>query len=287
MRSAEPDAETFEKLVAANDVDEIFSRHKNFEMTRSYFKDGEEIRTETNYRDADTYFWGYSDGSASLLKPDLIVYRDSSEQGSSYVTTICDTPETCASAFEYWKNSAIIFITETELLLETRDTGTGAFVAVTKISDPVLVEQVLTEHASRSGCEYAEGMSLRFEYTFDKETGDLLALDTFLTDAQGESTCYIRDSFAYNVEVYDPAAEGEPFAEYKTAAADPELSRTISVTFAPDTGKERTIVCDLPKAAWFYVFSDGQYVEEIYTDRACAQLFTTNDGTSDLELYVK
>ena len=52
------------------------------------------------------------------------------------------------------------------------------------------------------------------------ETGDLLALDTFLIDAQGESTCYFRDSYAYNVEVYDPAAEGEPFAEYKTANFD-------------------------------------------------------------------
>ncbi len=130
-------------------------------------------------------------------------------------------------------------------------------------------------------------MSLRFEYTFDKETNDLLAIDASLTDAQGKSVCGFRDSYAYNVEVYDPAAEGEPFAEYKTAAASPELSRTISVTFAPDTDNERTIVCDLPKAAWFYIFSDGQYVDDLYTDRACTQLFTESDGTSDLELYVK
>lgn len=287
LRSAEPDAETFEKLVAANSAEEVLSRHENFTMTRSVFRDDAEIYSAYEYRDADTYFWGYSDGSASLLKPDLTVLRDSSEQGSSYVTTIYDTPETCASTFEYWKNSVIIFIPETELLLETRDTGTGAFVAVTKTSDPVLVEQVLTEHASRGGCEYAEGMSLRFEYTFDKETGDLLALDTFLIDAQGESTCYSRDSYAYNVEVYDPAAEGEPFAEYKTAVASPELSRTISVTFAPDTGKERTIACDLPNAGHFRIICDGQYVKELYTDRACTQLFTTSDGVSDLELYVK
>ena len=287
MRSAEPDAGTFEKLVAANSAEEVLSRHENFTMTRSVFRDDAEIYSAYEYRDADTYFWGYSDGSASLLKPDLTVLRNSSEQGSSYVTTIYDTPETCASTFEYWKNSTIIYIPETELLLETRDTGTGAFVAVTKTSDPVLVEQALTEHASRGGCEYAEGMSLRFEYTFDKETGDLLALDTFLIDAQGESTCYSRDSYAYNVEVYDPAAEGEPFAEYKTAVASPELSRTISVTFAPDTGKERTIACDLPNAGRFRIICDGQYVKELYTDRACTQLFTTSDGVSDLELYVK
>ena len=130
-------------------------------------------------------------------------------------------------------------------------------------------------------------MSLRFEYTFDKETNDLLAIDASLTYAQGKSVCGFRDSYAYNVEVYDPAAEGEPFAEYKTAAADPELSRTISVTFAPDTGKERTIACDLPNAGRFRIICDGKYVEELYTDRACTQLFTTSDGVSDLELYVK
>lgn len=285
MRSAEPDAETFEKLVAANSAEELLSRHENFTMTRSVFRDDAEIYSAYEYRDPDTYFWGYSDGSASLLKPDLTVYRNSSEQGSSYVTTIYDTPETCASTFEYWKNSAIIYIPETELLLETRDTGTGAFVAVTKTSDPASIEQALLEQGV--SYEYTEGMSLRFEYTFDKETNDLLAIDASLTDAQGKSVCGFRDSYAYDVEAYDPAAEGEPFAEYKTAAADPELSRTISVTFAPDTGKERTIVCDLPKAAWFSIFSDEQYVEELYTDRACTQLFTTSDGVSDLELYVK
>ena len=285
MRSAEPDAETFEKLVAANSAEEVLSRHENFTMSRSVFRDDAEIYSAYEYRDADTYFWGYSDGRASLLKPDLAVYRESSEQGSSYGTIIYDTPETCASTFEYWKNSVIIIIPETELLVETRDAGTGAFVAVTKTSDPVLVEQTLLEQGIAD--EYTEGMSLRFEYTFDKETGDLLALDTFLIDAQGESTCGFRDSYAYNVEVYDPAAEGEPFAEYKTAATDPELSHTITLTFAPDTDNERTIACDLPNAGRFSIICDEQYVEELYTDRACTQLFTTSDGVSDLELYVK
>lgn len=130
-------------------------------------------------------------------------------------------------------------------------------------------------------------MSLRFEYTFDKETNDLLAIDASLTDAQGKSVCGFRDSYAYNVEVYDPAAEGEPFAEYKTAAADPELTRSITLTFAPDTDNERTIVCGLPKASYFSIVHNGEYAEEIYTDRACTQLFTESDGVSDLELYVK
>ena len=56
MRSAEPSVAAFEELVAASSGNEVLSRHENFKMTRATFRDGEEILTETNYRDAGVYF---------------------------------------------------------------------------------------------------------------------------------------------------------------------------------------------------------------------------------------
>lgn len=287
MRSTGPDAETFEKLVAASDGNEILSRHKNFELIRTIFKDGEEILTVTNYRDADTCFWGGSDGRDMLCQADVLVDRELYDEKFVYIKTIFDSSEACQGFFEDSRNAALIIVPEEEPLLKTKDTGDGRFTAVTEIRDSELVRQLLAEAEPVGGCTFAEGMSLRYEYTFDKESSDLLSIDCFLTDAEGESTLYSRDSYAYDMEDYDPAAEGEPFAEYKAAVAVPELSRTITVTFAPDTDKERVIVCDLPKAAYFYIFSDEQYVDDIYTDRACTQLFETSDGVSDLELFVK
>ena len=285
----EPDeaAATFEALVAANSAEAVLSRHENFTMSRSHFRDDAEIYSEYEYRDADTYFCSFSDGSATLLSADLNVFRALNEQGLFFYTVIYDTPEACASTFEDWKNSIIIFIPETELLLKTRDDGDGVFVAVTKESNPTTVEQQLMEKDFRGGYEYAAGMSLRYEYTFDKETGDLLASDTFLVDAEGESALYYRDSYAYDVEAYDPAAEGQPFAEYDAAVKDPEHSKSVTVVFGPDTDEERLVEYCLPNYSYLFVVCNGQSVKTVYTDRACTQLYESSNSVSELELFVR
>lgn len=288
MQPKEPDAATFEKLVAANAGNEILSRHNNAEMTRATFRDGEEILSEINYRDAGIYIWRCSDGVAMLHMANTWVNRSAEgEGGKEYCETIFDTLEAAESAFADARDEALIIMPEEEPLQETFTTEDGRFVAVTEISDAELVGYLLEETESLGGYAYAEGMSIRFRYTFDAESGDLLRMEAFLTDADGVSELWQDASYAYDVEAYDPAAEGEPFAAYFTASTDPELSRTIIVTFAPDTENERVIGCNLPKNARFSIFCDEQYVEEIYTDRACAQLFEGSDGMSNLELYVK
>ena len=106
---------------------------------------------------------------------------------------------------------------------------------MTEESDPELVAWALSENLFAGGYEYAEGMTLRYEYTFDAETQDVLGIYTELTDAEGEVLLTQEDRFTYDIEPYDPFAEGEPFAEYEAAARDPEQSRTITVVFDPDT----------------------------------------------------
>lgn len=205
-------------------------------MTRSTCRDEEEIFTETSYRDADTYFWGRSNGSAMLRRADLWVDRDPENEGvGTYIETIFDSEEAVQGAFAYALDSAPVLLPETEALLETADTGDGRFVAVTEESDPELVAWALSENLFAGGYEYAEGMTLRYEYTFDAETQDVLGIYTELTDAEGEVLLTQEDRFTYDIEPYDPFAEGEPFAEYEAAARDPEQSRTITVVFDPDT----------------------------------------------------
>ncbi len=287
MEAAEPDAETFKALVAANTGSAILSRHASFGIERSTFRGGDEILTETSYRDADTYFWGYSNGRAMLRKADLWVNREENDGDFSYVETIFDSDEAAQEAFALALDSAPVLLPETEELLETIDTGDGRFVAATQESDPETIAWSLSQTLFAGGYEYAEGMTLRYEYTFDTQTQDLLSIHTELTDADGAVLLTQEDSCAYDVEVYDPFAEGEPFAEYEAAARDPEQSRTITVVFDPDTENERGMDCVTPRNAYFNVFVNGQYVEQLYIDRECTQPFTGSDGVEDLVLYVK
>lgn len=288
MDPAEPDAATFEVLVAANTGSAILSRHASFSTDRSTARDGEEILAETSYRDADTYFWGFSDGRAMLRQADLWVDWAAKGEGvEAYTETIFDSVEAAQEAFAYALDSASVILPETETLLETVDTGDGRFVAITEESDPATVAWTLSANLPAGGYEYAEGMTLRYEYTFDTNTRDVLNIRTELTEVEGETLLTQEESFAYDVEAYDPFAQGEPFAEYEAAATDPKQNRTIAVVFDPDTENERGVEYVLPNHAFFSVFLNGQYVEQLYTDRECTQLFEGSDGISDLQLYVK
>ena len=288
MDPAEPDAATFEALVAANTGSAILSRHASFSTDRSTARDGEEILAETSYRDADTYFWGFSDGRAMLRQADLWVDRAAKGEGvEAYTETIFDSVEAAQEAFAYALDSASVILPETETLLETVDAGDGRFVAITEESDPATVAWTLSANLPAGGYEYAEGMTLRYEYTFDTNTRDVLNIRTELTDAEGVILLTQEESFAYDMEAYDPFAQSEPFAEFEAAATDPKQNRTIAVVFDPDTENERSVEYVLPNHAFFSVFLNGQYVEQLYTDRECTQLFEGSDGISDLQLYVK
>lgn len=195
--------------------------------------------------------------------------------------------EATQTAFAYTLDNAPIVLPETEILLKTVDAGDGRFVAVTEESDPEMVAWTLSANLPSGGLEYADGMTLHYEYTFDAETQDVLGIRTELTDAEGAILLTQEDRFAYDVEAYDPFAEGEPFAEYESAARDPEQSRTITVVFDPDTENERSVEYVLPQHTYFNIWLNGQYVEQAYTDRECTQPFEGSDGVSDLELYVR
>ena len=285
--SAEPDAETFKALVAANTGSAILSRHASFGTTRSTFQGGEEILTETSYRDADTYFWGFSNGRAMLRKADLWVDREATDGDFYYVETIFDSEEATREAFAFALDSAPVLLPETEVLLETVDAGDGRFLAVTRESDPETIAWSLSETLFAGGYEYAEGMTLRYEYAFDAQTQDLLSIHTELTDADDAVLLTQEDNCAYDVEDYDPFTDGEPFAQYEADVRDPEHSRTVTVVFDPDTENERAMDCVQPRSAVFSVFLNGEYVKQVYTDPECTQPYENGDGTEDLVLYVK
>lgn len=282
-QNAEPDAETFEALVSAANGRSTLARHENYQRNYSLFHDEEEIFTIYLYMDADTYMCSNAYESATLSRADLLVLRFD----DAYLVDIFDSVMTPLQRFMDVKNRELISINAGEHLLETKEAGDGLFVAVTEIDDPETVEGMMADSAPYGGYEYADGMILRSKYTFDIESSDLLCMETFLVDTEGEIHTFQVVRMEYDVADYDPAAEGEPFADYFAAIADPERSRTISVVFNADTWREYTVDCVMPRKCYFSILRGDEFVEHYYTDRECTQLYESGSGATHLVLYVK
>ena len=163
-------------------------------------------------------------------------------------------------------------------------TSNKQFIAVTEISAKEYVEIEL-EGYTDDGTKYEEGMRIRYSYIFDKDTKELLQIDSTLFFPDDSTRDLGPIKYSYNVEFQDPF-EMEENWEYVTAAKDQTLSRTIKVTYGPSTDNEQTMEYTIPKEYPFYIFTDN-YVSEIYLNQDCTEPFDTSADTGEnLELYV-
>ena len=128
-------------------------------------------------------------------------------------------------------------------------------------------------------------MRIRYNYIFDKDTKKLLQIDSTLFFPDDSTRDLGPIKYSYNVDFADPL-EMEDNREYVAVAQDPTLSRTVKVTYDPNTNQEQTIDYTIPKDYSFYIFTD-HYVYEIYLDRDSTEPFEMSADTGEnLELYV-
>ena len=285
--TSEPDAETFGALMSDYTTETVLARHQSWQRVLYIYKDEEPVYGMYNYDDAENCMQIYTNGYAALSRPDLRVDWFAQEEGYYYNQILFDTMEVCQEMFRLSSEGPIVSLPEGEVLIETIDAGDGLFVGTTEISDPALVKKELDDSESKGGYAYEEGMVLRYQYTFDKETGDLLGTSETMIDPQGETHAFEEASFAYDEEPYGFAEEDAVYAAYFAAAADPERVRTIRLTFAPDTEDEHTIEWIVPDDVKCDIYYNDAYVQQLYTDRACTQPYDSDDCTVDVDLYIK
>ena len=279
-----PDTAAFETFMAANATREMLARNGNVRSTRITYFEGAEVMTEHVFRAAGITLWIYSDGRAALRSPDCFIDRGFAGD-VLFGTTIFDSAEDRAATFEGFQNEAFVSLLEGETLEKTYVTDDGRFVAETRCSDPVIARQTLGETEYTGSYVYAEGMELVYRYTFDRETLDLVRLDFFIADAEGNSNIYQSETYEYGVEAYDPAADRELFADYFAALSVQEDLRTIRIIYDPDTEREKTAEAVLPVNTWFSVFHNGTFMQEFFSDRECTQPFDDFYVREDLTLY--
>ena len=279
-----PDATAFEAYVAAASDDEWHSRHDNVLRIDSRYDDEEIINTLWYYRDSGLAVSKYSDGGATMLSPDYFIQRYSDTQPPEYLCLLYDDPKTTEEYFHYCC-ADLLNILEREILIETSESEDGVFTAVTQVSGKENVQQEMAAFKALADRVYEDGMTIRYVYTFNVETADLMSADVYLIDADGTSHTVNKTVFSFDVEKYDPAQEGEPFAEYCAAANDPDQTHTVTIVYAADSETEHTVEFVLPHNVHVSALEQGIPVEGLYTDYECMELFEDDTVTDDLTLY--
>ena len=239
-------------------------------------EDGKEVLISTAYWDSGKLYVEYDDG-AFTYDGSLSFLRFQTDGATSY-TSLLLGPE----GIDKFSVDDVLLIPEEETLIETA--FDKQFVALTELSAKEYVEREI-EGYTDDGTKYEEGMRIRYSYIFDKDTKELLQIDSILFFPDDSTRDFRPIKYSYNVEFQDPF-EMQENKEYVTAAKDQTLSRTIKVTYGPGTDDEQTMEYTIPREYPFYIFTDN-YVSEIYLDKNCTELFDTSaDIGEDLELFV-
>ena len=279
-----PDSSTFETFTAANATREMLARNGNVRMTRTTWFEDAAVMTEHVFRAADMTLWIHDNGRADLRARDCFIDRGYADD-VLFGTTIFDSAEDRAATFEGYQNEAFIDLLDGETLEKTYVTDNGRFVAETRCSNPVIVRQTVGQMEYTGSYVYADGMELVYRYTFDRETLDLVGLETFIIDAEGKSNLFQSETYEYGIEAPDPATSSELFADYFAALTVREDLRTIRIVYDPDTEHEKTAEAVLPVNTWFSAFHNGAFIQEFFSDRECTQPFDDWYVREDLVLY--
>ena len=267
----------FDEYVAFNSLERLEKDGVNYKKEYYAIEDGKQVLILTVYWDSGKLYAEYDEGTTFSYDGNLAFYRFQSDGEISYTSLLLGS-----EGIDKLVVDDVLLIPEEETLIET--TYNKQFIAVTEISAKEYVGSEMEGYVGDE-IEYEEGMRIRYSYIFDKDTKELLQIDSTLLLPDDSTRDLGAIKYSYNVEFQDPF-EREENKEYVAAAKDQTLSRTIKVTYGPGTDDEQTMEYTIPKEYPFYIFTDN-YVSEIYLDKDCTELFDlSGDAGEDLELFV-
>lgn len=275
--SASVDNEALNEYVSYNSTERLGAEGENYRKDFYAVENNQEVLVSSQYWDSGKVYVEYNDGMTFSYGNNLFFLRYQNNGEVKY-EAILIWPE----GINKYILLDPLFIPEEETLIEAA--SDKPFIVVTEIAAKKYVENELKGYVGDE-IEYEEGMRIRYRYTFDKDTKELLEIDAtlFYPDDSTRSLGILK--YSYGVVFSDPL-KSEDNKDFIAAVEDPAQNRTIKVTYGPGTGKEQTVEYTIPTECRFYIFTDD-FVSEVYTDRDCTELYIGSDGTSsDLELFV-
>lgn len=286
------DEETLKTYAEASTGKEILARHKNYVKKRSVYRDDKEVFGIRCHTGSDIYVQDDSDGSTVLFNPERQVGISKNNAGGQYITSFFEPASEATDSLERQRDIENIVLDEREKPVEMADANDGNLVITTEVKDAELVKDYLDYASSYGGYGYEDGATLTWRYTFDKDSKDLLSIEATLVDPKGTSHAFIEETYEYDVEDYDPAKEGEPFADYFAALEDETKARTLNVTFDPDGEEEHVVSYTVPLGTYANIIYNGEPVSTFYSDRECTKTVDFGgkpvvDSVEEDMLYVK
>ena len=259
-------------------VENVLRRHRQVSTDVSYYDNGESICRRSFYADADTYQYAESEGYAMLLRNGRFITTDPEQHTSMYEYFFEDDAAYEAYlAFCLTLMAPALDAAEELAYVSERD---GRFTALTVLRADDAARAFLADIGSAAGVEPGGG-SVRFFYTFDAQSGDLLDIECRVSDVGGEERTLIRQVFTYDGGALEPARS--PLAPY----FEPGETRTVTVTYAADTDAAHTVVYTQPKGVSADLILGGATVPHIYSDPECTREAARYSLDADLVWYVK
>lgn len=275
--SASADQEALDEYVSFNSLERLEAEGKNFKKEFYAIEDNQQVLVSSQYWDSGKVYVEGADWTIFSYGSNLFFFR-SQNDGDVNFESILIWPE----GLDKFILIDPLLIPEEETLIETM--SDKQYIVVTEITAKEYVESEM-EGFVDDAVKYEEGMRIRYHYTFDKDTKELLRIDAALFYPDDSTQDLFAVKYFYDVDFSDPL-ESEENQDCIAAAKDPARNRTVKVTYGPGTEEEQTIEYTIPKEHSFYIFTDD-YVSEAYTDRDCTELYEVADDTgSDLELFI-
>lgn len=285
-KTDEPDEAAFKEYVEANTAEAVFARHESISSLETFYDDDGNTREMSLYRDKDTMLCDYGNGAYLLQTKELMLEQYVQDDITGYMQYLFDDPSMTEAYFDNTFKGLIV-LPEQEHLIATNEDEEGVFTAKTENTDKDGISAELLRYDPAGNHPYEEGMKFCYVYRFDKESRDALSIEATMFDAEGEEHKIVFNKLSLDSEKYDPAKEGEPFADYFAKLADAETSRKVTIVFDTGTEAEHEVSYTLPYMVNFAPYQGETLIENMYTDPECTKAFESSNGKDDLKLYAK
>ena len=274
------DSALFEEMIRANSIDEVLSRHNTVTIERGVYNQGKEAALEHWYISKDEIYIENTSGYASNLSADTYVIAD--PYNSSLISYLPSDPAVYKEWFEGSKLQYSLNVSAEEALTSTGEKD-DTYHAETLISSDQTVSNLAEAYnEAYGGMAYQSGMKLKYTYDFDLKTRDLLSINLYIVDGQGNETLYHTDRYSYEDKDFSTEKNSGPLAVF----FDENKQRTLKITYGAGTENAAVSEYRIARPAAFVGYHNGNFVTEFYTDAACTKPYERSDAAV-LELYAK
>ena len=270
--ATEEQQELFGSIAEKMTATELLSRHESVSSDAAVYYDGTPAVQESKYLDDQRDLFITNAGYGMYLEPTEGRLFQFWEDGVSTLV-LSDVEQAVRAEYETLRDSFSIHTLEGEELLYAREKD-GELCWISAAPEAAAREYyqslVVVYGLPEDGFE--EGMTLLRSLYLDAETLEESSMYCYLVEADGTKHLLYGEAVGYDYECRYANMPYAPFFET-------DASRTITLIYDPGTAEEVTVSVSKPEGVRLSALYHGDYVNLLYTDPACTQVYSGIDAT--------